>query len=87
MKRRLKRELGGDPTTNEVKRQVSDPVDLSQTYESIRRRSTNFPPPQQSPTEKNNNGYGKLMPTTTSRRYSSSTAKQASLSTLVEGDV
>ena len=87
MKRRLKRELGGDITTTEIKRQISDPVDLSQTYESIRRRSTNFPPPSQSPTEKNNNGYGQMIPTTTSRRYSSSTAKQASLSTLVEGDV
>ena len=83
MKRKRKQELGGEPVKSEIERQISDPVDLTECYESIRRRTSSVPPPPSmhpaSPstaTEKTNNGYGLL----TSR-------KPSSLTPLVEGDV
>ena len=84
LKRKRKRELGGEPITSELKRQISDPVDLSESYDSIRRRSTNFPPP---PADKTSNGYGPLITSNNHHRLSSLTGKQSSLSTLVEGAV
>ena len=73
----------------EIKRQISDPVDLSESYDSIRRRSINFPPPPPLSTsfDKGSNGYGPLITSTPHQRISSNTGKQSSLSTLVEGDV
>jgi hypothetical protein len=65
---------------------MSDPVDLSETYDSIRRRSANLPLPPQS-SEKSNNGYGPLISSNNHQRFSLTTGKQSSLSTLVEGDV
>lgn len=86
MKRKRKQELGGEPVKHEIERQISDPVDLTESYESIRRRTSSVPPlpPSSSmhptgsstATEKTNNGYGLL----TSR-------KPSSLTPLVEGDV
>jgi len=78
LKRKRKHELGDEPATSEIKRQISDPVDLSEGYDSIRRRSKNFPPPlpQRSSTEKVNNTYGSLI-----------TGKRSSLIPLVEDDV
>jgi hypothetical protein len=58
-----------------MKRQVSDPVDLSDSYDSIRRRSKNFPLPS-THISSTNNGYGLL-----------TTNKRASLTPLVEDDV
>ncbi len=77
LKRKRKHELGDEPTTSEIKRQISNPIDLS-GYDSIRRRSTNFPPPlpQKSSTEKINHTYGSLI-----------TGKRSSLIPLVEDDV
>jgi len=75
LKRKRKHELGDEPVPSEIKRQISDPVDLSEGYDSIRRRSTNFPL-QSTLTEKTNNSYGSLL-----------TIKRSSLTPLVEGDV
>ena len=75
LRRKRKHELGGDLIAPEVQRQMSDPVDLSESYDSIRRRTSHFPPPPAS-TETNNNGYGLL-----------TTGKRSSLTPLVEGDV
>jgi hypothetical protein len=89
LKRKRKRELGNELYAPELKRQISDPVDLSESYDSIRRRSTNCSIPPSS-LEKTNNGYGPLISTNNHhqhQRFSLSTAKQSSLSTLVEGDV
>jgi hypothetical protein len=69
-----KRELGGETVTTELKRQISDPVDLSGGYDSIRRRSANYLPPTH--LSSTNNGYGLL-----------TTNKRSSLTPLVEGDV
>ncbi|CAF1491979.1 unnamed protein product, partial [Adineta steineri] len=84
LKRKRKHELGGDSSIGEITRQASDPVDLSASYDSIRRRSNNFPAP---PSDKTNTNYGPLIPTSHHQRFSSITTKQSSLSTLVEGDV
>ena len=70
-----------------IERQVSDPVDLSQSYDSIRRRSTQFPPAPPSTSEKSTNGYGPLTATNQHYRSSLTTGKPSSLSTLIEGDV
>jgi hypothetical protein len=68
-----------------MKRQISDPVDLTQTYDSIRRRSANFPPsppqsqtPPLTTTNNNNNNH---------HQFSFISNKQSSLTPLVEGDV
>ena len=69
---------------------MSDPVDLSESYDSIRRRSINFPPPPgsiSSDKAANNNGYGPLITSNNHQRISIPSIKQSSLSTLVEGDV
>jgi hypothetical protein len=87
LKRKRKRELGGEASTPEINRQISDPVDLSESYDSIRRRSTNFPPPPPPPSDKASNGYGPLITSTNHQRISLQSGKQSSLSTLVEGDV
>jgi len=87
LKRKRKRELGGESFTPEIIRQVSDPIDLSESYESIRRRSANFPPPPPSSSDKASNGYGPLIYSNNHQRFSLTTGKQSSLSTLVEGDV
>jgi hypothetical protein len=87
LKRKRKRELGGESFTPEIIRQVSDPIDLSESYESIRRRSANFPPPPPSSSDKASNGYGPLISSNNHQRFSLTTGKQSSLSTLVEGDV
>ncbi len=62
-------------------------MDLSESYDSIRRRSTNFPPPPPPPSDKASNGYGPLITSTNHQRISLQSGKQSSLSTLVEGDV
>lgn len=65
-------------------------MDLSESYDSIRRRSINFPPPPPPPplsSDKASNGYGPLTSINNHHRFSSITGKQSSLSTLVEGDV
>ena len=89
LKRKRKRQLGSEPFSPEITRQVSDPVDFSESYETIRRRSTNFPPPPPSTTsDKGSNGYGPMVTTNNhQQRISITTGKQSSLSTLVEGDV
>ncbi len=78
LKRKLQRELGSESTTSEIQRQVSDPVDLPENDDSIRRRTTHFPPPptHSSSLEKTNHSYGSLI-----------TVKRSSLTPLVEGDV
>lgn len=85
LKRKRKDDLGDESTTTttEIKRQISDPVDLSEGYDSIRRRSANIPPslppptiPKSSSTEKINHTYGSLIK-----------IKRSSLTPLVEGDV
>jgi len=86
LKRKRKRDLGGEATTHEIKREVSEPIDLSESYDSIRRRSTNFPPLPQS-SDKASNGYGPLISSNNQQRFSLTPGKQSSLSTLVEGDV
>lgn len=90
LKRRRKTDIQSEEPTQEIQRQVSDPVDLSQTYDSIRRRSSQMPAPPASTTtpEKSNNGYGPL--TATNQHYRSSliaAGRPSSLSTLTEGDV
>ena len=89
LKRKRKRELGGDSFAPEITRQISDPVDHSESYDSIRRRSVNFPPPPASSSsdKANNNGYGPLITSNNHQRISIPSIKQSSLSTLVEGDV
>lgn len=88
LRRKRKRELGGEAFSSDIQRQISDPVDLSESYESIRRRSVNFPPPPPSTTsDKATNGYGPLISSTNHQRVSVTSGKQSSLSTLVEGDV
>jgi hypothetical protein len=69
-----KEELDGDPILTEIQRQVSDPVDVSENYDSIRRRTAAFPTPP--PTDRTNNSYGLL-----------TTGKPSSRTPLVEGDV
>ena len=87
-RRKRKRELGRESFTPEVNRQISDPIDLSGGYDSIRRRSTNFPPPPPASTsDKASNDYGPLISQNNQQRFSLTTGKQSSLSTLVEGDV
>ena len=92
MKRKRKIEFNDDGNSEEIKRQISDPVDLSQTYDSIRRRSSQFPPPpppvtSTPPSEKGNQVYGSLSVTNNHYRSSLIAGKPSSLSTLVEGDV
>lgn len=89
LKRKRTRDLGGESHSPEIKRQMSDPVDLSESCDSIRRRSVNFPPlpPSNLSDRVNNNGYGPLISSTNHHRISLTTGKQSSLSTLVEGDV
>lgn len=93
LKRKRKRELGGEGHSPEIQRQISDPVDLSEGLDSIRRRNVNFPPPPPTTSavhlsdKVNNNGYGPLISSNNHQRISLTTGKQSSLSTLVEGDV
>jgi hypothetical protein len=78
LKRKLQHELGSESMTSEIQRQVSDPLDLPENDDSIRRRTTHFPPPptHSSSLEKTNHSYGSLI-----------TVKRSSLTPLVEGDV
>lgn len=71
LKRKRKSVLGAEP---EIERQLSDPADLSQNYESIRRRSNNLP--SSTSLEKINRSYGSMIPD-----------KRSSLIPLVEDDV
>ena len=74
--------------TSEIKRQISDPVDLSENYNSIRRRSINSPPPSLPlSSNKIGNGYGPYISSYKHHRFLSTNGKQSSMSTLVEGDV
>jgi hypothetical protein len=93
LKRKRKHDIDDDASSiPDIKHQISDPIDLSQSYDSIRRRNSQMPP-STLPTaltssEKATNGYGPL--SVTNSHYRSSliaTGKPSSLSTLIEGDV
>lgn len=93
LKRKRKIEITDDENNNEeIKDKISDPVDLSQNNESIRRRSSHLlpiPTPKNSTSsiERVNHAYGTLAVSNQNYRSSLTTGKQSSLSTLIEGDV
>ncbi|CAF2622610.1 unnamed protein product [Rotaria sp. Silwood2] len=78
LKRKYKRTTDGEQITSEIKNPISDSVDSSESYDSIRRRNINFSsiPTQISSTNKKDNGYGSL-----------TTGKKSSFMPLVENDV
>ncbi|CAF0815838.1 unnamed protein product [Rotaria sordida] len=78
LKRKHKRELGDEQITSEKKHQISDPVDLSESSDSTRRRNINFPsiPIRISSIDKVDNHYESLR-----------TGKRSSFMPSVEDDV